>query len=49
LDDIVEALGVSSDAESMPEMIKAYAVGILSKLAAGKVTYEKAMAALKFN
>jgi hypothetical protein len=47
LDDIVEALGGSSDAEVVPEKPKVNSNEILSKLEAGEVTYEQAMAALK--
>ncbi len=47
LDDIVEALGGSSDSESALEKPKVNANEILSKLEAGEVTYEQAMAALK--
>lgn len=47
LDDIVEALGGSSDAEPALEKPKLNANEILSKLEAGEVTYEQAMAALK--
>ena len=49
LDDIVEALGGSSDAEPTFEKPKVNANDILSKLEAGEVTYEQAMAALKRN
>jgi hypothetical protein len=49
LDDIVQALGGSSVSELMHEKTKVNVNETLSKLDAGKVTYEKAMAALKFN
>ncbi len=49
LDDIVEALGGSSDAEQVPEKPKVNANEILAKLEAGEFTYEQAMAALKRN
>lgn len=47
LDDIVEALGGSSDAEVLLEKPKVNANEILSKLEAGELTYEQAMATLK--
>ena len=49
LDDIVEALGGSSDVEPTLEKPKVNANEILSKLEAGEVTYEQAMAVLKGN
>jgi hypothetical protein len=47
LDDIVEALGGSSDAEPTLEKPKVNANEILSKLEAGEIGYEDAMKALK--
>ncbi len=47
LDDIVEALGGSSDTEPTLEKAKVNANEILSKLEAGELTYDQAMAALK--
>jgi hypothetical protein len=47
LDDIVEALGGSSDAEQVPEKPKMNANEVLSKLEAGEIGYEDAMKALK--
>ena len=49
LDDIVEALGGSSDAEPALEKTKVNANEILSKLEAGELTYEQALTALKRN
>jgi hypothetical protein len=47
LDDIVEALGGSSDVEPALEKPKVNANEILSKLEAGEIGYEDAMKALK--
>jgi hypothetical protein len=47
LDDIVEALGGSSDVEVALEKPKVNANEILSKLEAGEIGYEEAMKALK--
>jgi hypothetical protein len=47
LDDIVEVLGGSSDAEPALEKPKVNANEILSKLEAQEITYEQAMSALK--
>jgi hypothetical protein len=47
LDDIVEALGGSSEPEPNPEKPKVNPNDILSKLEAGQVGFEDALAALK--
>ncbi len=47
LDDIVEALGGSSETEVVLEKPKVNANEILGKLEAGELTYEQAMATLK--
>ena len=47
LDDIVEALGGSSDSEVILEKPKVDASEILSKLEAQEISYDQAMAALK--
>jgi hypothetical protein len=47
LDDIVEALGGSSDSEPTLEKPKLNANEILSKLETGEITYDQAMATLK--
>jgi hypothetical protein len=47
LDDIVEALGGSIDSEPTLEKTKVNANEVLSKLEAGELTYEQAMATLK--
>jgi hypothetical protein len=49
LDDLVHALGGSSDTEPTLEKPKVNANEILSKLEAGELSYEQAMAALKRN